>query len=188
MYQEGQFFKGMDYTQDDLETGEYEGCTFENCDFSGSVLADVKFTDCTFVECNLSLSKMRNTALRNVQFTDCKILGVLFDACNPFGMSVRFEGCTLNHSSFYQLSLKDSVFENCSLNEVDFTECNLASSSFASSDLTGAKFEKTNLERADFRTAVNFTIHPEINKLKGAKFSRSSLPGLLTRYRLVISE
>ena len=39
-----------------------------------------------------------------------------------------------------------------------FHECNLL----------GAMFDQTNLEKADLRTAINFSIYPEQNKLKKA--------------------
>jgi len=34
------------------------------------------------------------------------MLGLRFDMCNAFGLSFSFEGCQLNHSSFYKTQLK----------------------------------------------------------------------------------
>jgi len=48
----------------------------------------------------------------------------------------------------------------------------------------GAVFESTHLERADFRTATNYQIDPERNKMEGAKFSVNNLAGLLVKYEL----
>jgi hypothetical protein len=42
------------------------------------------------------------------------------------------------------------------------------------------------LEKADFRDAINYRIDPGINKMKKAKFSRDGLPGLLTRFDIII--
>jgi uncharacterized protein YjbI with pentapeptide repeats len=53
---------------------------------------------------------------------------------------------------------------------------------FENCDLAGAIFENTILERADFRTARNFSLDPEINQIKKAKFSLADLPGLLLKY------
>jgi hypothetical protein len=50
----------------------------------------------------------------------------------------------------------------------------------------GARFEESNLERADFRTASHYSIDPEMNKLKGAKFSLLGIPGLLDKYGIII--
>jgi fluoroquinolone resistance protein len=49
-----------------------------------------------------------------------------------------------------------------------------------------ATFDHTILEIADFRSAFNYTIDPEINKLKGAKFSTLGLSGLLAKYNIEI--
>ena len=57
---------------------------------------------------------------------------------------------------------------------------------FDKCDMAKAKFEKTNLEKADFRTAINFTIDPEKNRLKKARFSSAGLPGLLYKYDIEI--
>ena len=73
-----------------------------------------------------------------------------------------------------------SRFVKCNLEEVDFTESNISSSLFDNCDLKRTVFQETNLEKTDFRTAFNFTIAPEKNRLKGAKFSRSSIDGLLS--------
>jgi len=49
-----------------------------------------------------------------------------------------------------------------------------------------AIFSHTNLERADLRTSYNFTIDPEMNRIRKAKFSLNNLPGLLDKYELDI--
>ena len=68
--------------------------------------------------------------------------------------------------------------------EVDFTEAILLDSSFDDCNLGGAVFDNTHLERADFRTATNFQINPERNKMKNARFSSNNLAGLLVKYEL----
>jgi fluoroquinolone resistance protein len=57
---------------------------------------------------------------------------------------------------------------------------------FYNCDLSAAVFENTHLEKADFRTAYNYHLDPESNRLKGAKFSFHGLPGLLGKYGLEI--
>ena len=54
--------------------------------------------------------------------------------------------------------------------------------------LEGAIFERTNLESSDFRTATHFTIDPEKNRLKKAKFSKEGVLGLLKNYDIVVED
>ncbi|HIC30288.1 MAG TPA: pentapeptide repeat-containing protein, partial [Flavobacteriaceae bacterium] len=58
---------------------------------------------------------------------------------------------------------------------------------FDNCDLKNAVFEQTNLEQANFFTAINYSINPERNKIKGAKFSKDQISGLLDTYKIIIS-
>ena len=69
---------------------------------------------------------------------------------------------------------------------MDFTGADLTGSAFDHCNLLKATFENTNLEKADFTTAEHYTIDPALNKIKKAKFGMMGLPGLLTRYDIVI--
>jgi uncharacterized protein YjbI with pentapeptide repeats len=115
------------------------------------------------------------------------MLGMLFNNCNDLGFSVQFENCQLNHSSFFKLKLKKTIFNNCSLEEVDFSECDLTESKFDGSQLKDARFDRTNLEKTDFRNASFYSIDPEINKVKKAKFSFPGVIGLLDKYDIEIT-
>ena len=53
-------------------------------------------------------------------------------------------------------------------------------------NLNRAIFSKTNLEKTDFRTAFNYSIDPEANKIKKARFSKMGLEGLLDKYQIEI--
>jgi hypothetical protein len=50
----------------------------------------------------------------------------------------------------------------------------------------GAIFENTNLEKCDFRSAYNYVIDPQNNKIKKAKFSKEGAIGLLRAFDIVI--
>jgi hypothetical protein len=52
--------------------------------------------------------------------------------------------------------------------------------------LDQANFEQTTLEKSDFRTSYNYSINPELNRIKKAKFSLNAIAGLLTKYDIVI--
>ena len=114
------------------------------------------------------------------------MLGLRFEHCNQIGLSVSIENCNLNHSSFYHTKLKGTTFKDLKLQEADFTGCDLSSSLFDNCDLTEASFENTNLEKADFRTSFNYSIDPELNRMKKARFSLAGIPGLLIKYNIEI--
>lgn len=181
-----EIFDKIDYRDDFLAKGEYENCRFRNCDFSNSDLSGIKFIDCEFSGCNLSLVKLTTTVFRDVTFADCKMVGLHFENCNNFGLSFRFEGCSLNHSSFYQTKIKKTIFKNCQLQETDFSGTDLSGCLFDNCDLLNATFDNTNLEKTDLRTSANYMIDPENNRIKKAKFSLTGLPGLLGKYDIDI--
>jgi fluoroquinolone resistance protein len=181
-------FDKIDYTRQLFGRGEYEACTFTGCDLSNANMSDSTFLECAFVGCNLSMAQLGNTALRDVTFTDCKMLGLHFENCNEFGFSVSFDNCILNHSSFYRTKLKKTTFRDSKLQDVDFSECDLGSAVFQMCDLLRATFEKTILEKADLRTSFNYSIDPENNRIKKAKFSLAGAIGLLDKYDIDIEE
>lgn len=185
-YTEGQTFLQTDFSAQPLSVGEYQACDFTDCDFSGADLSEIIFTDCRFERCNLSLVKLPGAAFRDVRFGHCKMLGWRFEDCNQFGLAVVFSHCALDHSSFYRVVLKKTVFQHCRLLEVDFTETDLSSATFNDCDLSGATFENANLEKADLRTAMHYHIDPEKNRIKKARFSLAGTPGLLNKYDIVI--
>lgn len=186
LYIESKTFDKIDFTHTTLEKGEYEKCVFTNCNFSESSLAAINFSNCEFKNCNLSMVKLDKTTLREVKFKDCKQLGILFEKCNEFLFAIHLDNCILNHSSFFKLSLKKMKFKNCVLQEVDFSEADLTAAIFENCDLQGATFDKTILERADFRTARNFSIDPEANSIRKAKFTLEGVTGLLNKYSIDI--
>jgi uncharacterized protein YjbI with pentapeptide repeats len=94
-------FDRKDFTEVGFAVGEYNNCQFRGCYFAQIDLSDCKFIGCTFVDCNLSLIRMYRSAFRDVLFKECKMLGMRFDTCLDFGLTVAFANCQLNHSSFY---------------------------------------------------------------------------------------
>lgn len=185
-YTEGKNFSGIAFS--DLETakGDLENCRFTNCSFPNSNLSEFNFIECEFQNGDLSLAKVKGTGFKTVIFKNCKLLGIHFADCNPFSLSLHFEDCLLNLSSFYKLKLKGTTFKNCNLQEADFTETELTGSTFENCDLTGAIFENSILEKVNFKTAFNYSIDPAINRIKKAKFSMSGVIGLLDKYDIEI--
>tara|TARA_R110002072_G_scaffold125612_9_gene261848 strand:+ start:846 stop:1268 length:423 start_codon:yes stop_codon:yes gene_type:complete len=138
------------------------------------------------VDCDLSNSDLSNSAFKEVHFESCKMLGLNFKDSIPFLLKIDFYNCNLSHSSFFKLPLKNSVFKNCNLEEVDFEECDLSSANFSNSKLLNAQFYKSKLLKTDFSKAMDFSINPEDNFMKGAIFNRNSLEGLLHNHKLKI--
>jgi fluoroquinolone resistance protein len=185
-YTEGTSFDKKDFNETPLGTGDYEYCSFTACNFSKADLSGSHFIACKFVGCNLNMAALTKTTFMDVHFKDCKMLGLFFEHCNPFGLAVTFENCSLGHSSFFGMGLKKTLFKNCMLQDVDFSECDLSSAIFDNCDLTGATFKTTILEKTDFRTSFGYSFDPQNNKVKKAKFSLSGLPGLLDRFDIDI--
>jgi uncharacterized protein YjbI with pentapeptide repeats len=178
--------KGIDFSNGKLSNMEYDSVLFADCNFSKADLSGVAFIDCTFKTCDMSLVKVNNTSFNNAQFINCKLLGIDFSRCKDFLLSFSFETCTLDFASFYKKKIKKTIFKNCSIKEVDFNETDLTESVFAHCDLTLAVFQQSIIEKVDFRTAYNFGIDLEVNKVKNARFSATSLSGLLLKYPIVI--
>ncbi|HET6528553.1 MAG TPA: pentapeptide repeat-containing protein [Balneolaceae bacterium] len=184
-YQHIQNFDKIDFSAKEMSK-EYESCAFNNCNFLNSDLSKIKFIDCTFENCNFSRVKIYATLFRDVHFKNCKLLGLTLDDCNELLLSMSFNDCQLSLASFYKLSLKNTTFENCNLKEADFTESDLTHSTFSNCDLAGAVFKNTILKNVDFRTSYHFSIDPEINQIKKAKFSMPEIVGLLDKYDIEI--
>ena len=180
-------FDGIDFSIEEFQPAEYDRCTFDSCNFSKCNLSDAVFTECGFNGCDMSLAKLGNTAIRDSIFKDCKMLGLRFENCNEFGLSFSFEDCILNDSSFYKLKIKKTIFKNCRLHDIDFSEWDLSACVFDKCDLKGAVFNRTTLEKADLRTAFNYSIDPELNRIKKAQFSIPSVIGLLNKYDIKIA-
>ena len=186
VFEEEKTFDTIDFTLQALPKGEYENCTFLNCDFSNTDLSGTKFTECQFNGCNLSTVNLHKTALRDIAFKDCKLLGLRFDICNEMSFSVSFDHCIVNFSSFFKRKLKNTVFKTTSFHEVDFSDTDLSGSLFDQCDLLGAVFENSILEKTDFRSAYNYAIDPEKNRMKKALFSMPGARGLLNKYDIII--
>ena len=79
------------------------------------------------------------------------------------------------------------IFKGTELRETDFSECDLTGAVFDDCDLGGATFEKTVLEKADFTNARNYSINPESNRIRKARFSMPEVVGLLHGYEIEVS-
>ncbi len=184
---ENKSFEKINFNELEMED-EYNECVFLSCDFSRKVINTVLFENCIFKECNLGLAKFSSTNLREVTFEDCKMTGTSFAGIGKFSNTLVFKKSYLNYVNFVGVSLRSTQFIDCNLNEAYFDEADIAFSIFDKCDLARASFFKTNLQEVDFSTAFNFTINPEINKLKKTIFSEQDLRGLVAHLDILIRE
>jgi fluoroquinolone resistance protein len=183
---EDKTFDNIDYSGKKLSRTEYVDCTFINCNFTKTDISQHDFVDCVFKGCNLSLTIMENTGLKNISFKDCKLTGIDFSRCSNFLFAVSFENSPLDYSSFFKKKMKKALFTDCSIKEADFTETDLSMAIFKNCDLMNAAFVGSVLEKTDFRTARNYALDPELNKIKKAKFTYPGVTGLLLKYDIEI--
>lgn len=188
MYIEEETFNGINFCVERLTKGEYEECTFINCNFSNTDLSKITFINTKFVDCDLSNANITGTAFQDVTFNDCKLLGLQFDRCNDFGFAIRFNHCQLDHALFFQMKLNRTSFTDCKLIGVDFTAADLSKSKMTHCDLSAALFDRTILELADLSGSVKYSIDPENNNIKGARFSLPDVIGLLDKYKIKIEK
>jgi fluoroquinolone resistance protein len=179
-------YTNIDFSKVHSLDDEFDNCTFLNCNFSGLNMTAKVFYETVFEACDMSNANLNNTSFQDVSFINCKLLGLRFDACKTFLLEFKFTDSSLNYSSFFGLKIPKTIFKNCNLTEVDFSEADLNNTNFEGSNLLGAMFSNTILEVADFRNTANFSIDPELNYIRKAKFSGDSLFGLLYKYNLQI--
>lgn len=179
-------FRGNDYAERRLPFAEYERCHFVDCNFAKADLSRVRFSDCKFDSCNLGVANLEHASLRNVQFKDCKLIGLDFSVCYDLLFEVGFEGCNLDFTYFLGRKLKKTKFLNCSICEANFTEADLTQAVFEDCDLHKTVWMRSTLRGADLRTARRYTIDPENNLVRGAKFSYPAVLGLLDKYGIEI--
>lgn len=166
--------------------GQFEYCSFVQCDLRTAHLSNLIFIDCSFKDCYMANCSLQNTGLQNVKFTDCNLTSMDFSKTRDFLFETHFDNCILDNAIFYSRKNKGAKYINCSCKEVDFTQVDCTNAIFDNCNLHRAIFDNTNLKGADFTTSYNYIIDPDRNMVKKTKFSVHGLPGLLTRYDIVI--
>lgn len=176
-------YKNIDFSTQKKEE-RFDNCEFINCTFPD--LSHFNFMDCDFKGCNLSNLKTVNSRLQGVSFFDCKLLGLNFSGAIDFALALHFENCIMDYTSFDQKKLNKSSFKNCRLHSANFSNADLSKATFTGCDFYDALFSRTNLNTVDFTSNQNFTIDPELNSIKKAKFLTQQLPGLLYRHNIIV--
>ena len=182
---EGHFTREVAW--EDLRDARFESCTFEGVDWSGKDVRGARFEDCTFVACDLSNMRTLSLGLQHVTFRGCKLVGFDFSSCNALGFQVHMEDCIVDAANVEATDFRNVTWKGGRAHGADFTGANLEGVVLDGVDLEGALFGQTKLAGADFRTATGWRIRPEENRVKGAKFRRDDLLGLVEGWDLDLS-
>jgi fluoroquinolone resistance protein len=170
-----------------VEESQFENCVFVKCNLGGATFKRCKFIDCIFEHCDLSNLQIQGATFRSTTFKDCKSVGINWANANAI-THLNFEKCVLNYAVFSGLDLRKCALKSCVAREADFADANLSEVDCRGTDFTAARFSNTNLMKADLRGATNYSIRPEDNKLKKAKFSLPEATLLLYGLDIVLEE
>ena len=185
-------FSGLDLHGQELRFKEFYGCVFFKCSFLETTLRSCRFVDCEFRECNLALCRVQDCSFSNTRFQDSQVIGVdWIEASWPkhgFLRTVDFTRCALNHSTFIGLSLRGIELTNCVARDVDFTGADLSQADLTHTDFSQSRFLHTDLTEADLTGATNYSIAPNRNVLKKAKFSLPEAVSLLYGLDIILTD
>ena len=96
------------------------------------------------------------------------------------------QNANLKLCSFSDITLKNCNFSKNSWISCYFYHCDFSKSSFAENDFNQSEFENCNLSEANFKTAKNFIINPQSNRVDKARFSFGGALGLLQSFGIII--
>jgi len=179
-------FKGLKLSEVDLMGRTFDDCEFSDCEFFDCSFRNAAFSECVFNNCNLSNISLTQTKIGEVLFVECKLVGLNFSGCNKLLFSIKLDKCIVQMCNFSGLKMNDFSFAGSEFKDCDFYEVNLSSADFTKCNLEGSLFELCDLSEADFRMATNYTISPNQNKLKKAKFSMPEVLSFLAPLEIEI--
>lgn len=181
-------FKKLTITRATIHAKAFYGCTFRDCDFSETAFSACTFTDCTFNGCTLNMATVADSGFSGVTFRHCSMVGINWTEADWRSLlgGLRFEDCTLSHSTLFGLHLKGLVMTRCLAKNVDFAEAFMQRADFTETDFSEARFFHTDVTEADFTHAVNYSINAGVNTLTQAKFSLPEAVALLYGLDIVL--
>lgn len=135
---------------------------------------------------------MQGCTFIDTTFESCKVVGVNWAQVAwpniKLHCPLQFFKCTLNHSTFLGLNLREIAMVECIAHDVDFREADLTQADLSYSDFTQSIFVNTNLTKANFTHAINYNINVFLNKVKGAKFMLPEAVNLLDGLEIELVE
>lgn len=179
---DGKTFEGGQVEVESLEGVECEDCSFKEVDFCSAELYRCSFIRCTFEACTLRMIPLSHSRFVGVRFRTSNLVGLDWTRAD-WGARIRvplsFTDCTLNHATFYGLTLDEWVIRDCLAVDVDFREASLKEVDFQGTDLRESLFHQSDLRGADLRRARNYQIAPGENQIEGASFALPEALSLL---------
>jgi fluoroquinolone resistance protein len=176
-------FVGLDHADGRIDAKVFEACTFTRCCFSDAVFDHCRFIDCTFRACDLSNLKPLASRFQNVAFEECKAIGIDWTRADwprfATPASLAFRKSIVSYCTFFGLELHELVLQECKVFSADFRQGDFTRSDFTYSDFADSTFGSTKLGHVDFSEAVNYVIDIRDNQLRGARFTRTEVAGLL---------
>lgn len=141
-----------------IKTKENYQETFSKLNITNETINQTNFEKCKFTKC----------IFHQTTFKNCKMIGIDWTKSQPeiLPISIQFDKCNINLSSFYRLAIDDFKLKNCSAKEVDFRGSILIKADFSSSNLEKSLFHDTDLTSANFTQAKNYLIDFHSNKIK----------------------
>ncbi len=153
-----------------VQTRRFNACTFDHCNFSGVVFSFTTMKDAWLL----------NSAFRSMAWGGLQGKSGVFQ---PFG---KIKNCAFRYNDFSGMALNGFDWTGAELQQCTFDDTRLAGASFYGVRLGGTRFTRCDLQKADLRTAEEYAIDLETNKLKGARFSFPDVVRLLDGTGIVI--
>jgi uncharacterized protein YjbI with pentapeptide repeats len=107
-----------------------------------------------------------------------------FSEVNSFMLEMRFTDCQLHFCDWKDMVLSDISFVNCHLQENTFERCDMRNCRMESCNMDRAQFTRNDLRTFDVSSNYNFSLDPELNKIKGMQLHERQLICLLFKYEL----
>jgi uncharacterized protein YjbI with pentapeptide repeats len=98
-----------------------------------------------------------------------------------------FTDTTFEKKDFREALLEKGEYENCKYAKCILSSTDLSSILFIDCAFMDSDLSLVNLAKTCFRDAVNYSIDPEKNKIKKARFSSAGIAGLLDKYDIDIA-
>lgn len=166
-----QQYEAVNFSPFVLDGLSFEDCSFTSCKFENVPIRASIFTGCSFSKCSFLLTKVDDTTFNDVLFKDCRLMGVNFTTCNDFLLNFEFADSILDNVFISEKKLQKIKIRGCTLKDCDFMRVDFRSADFEKTVFNKVNFSECNLEKADFRKAENYSINPESNRIKNARFS-----------------
>lgn len=169
-----------------LPSGPWTNHHFENCHFEGLTFGEMdwrntRFENCTFERCNLVGVRWTGARLHGVDFKECTVDRLRWSTLSPQFLNLSLHECQATGGDWSDLDLKGCKLIDSNLSACDFSGADARNVDWSGSKLTEVIFHRSDLREGDFRTAIEWNIDPQENRVRDARFASNNLEGLVGR-------